>query len=202
MGQTGPSVGWANFRANYASRTGPNWPNSARFARSENLVIGTLKIYVFSNLYLGNLVRPGRFERPTFCSGGKRSIQLSYGRTHFDCSISAARQIFQSAGDARRYSIVVPPKCFCRLLTRAARKPRHGRKLQYRAVTVILVCYKTGAQDAETCGADFSGRWASIRQTLHRLKPARRLKPAPLCHTAVVRQRYTTVDSKARWSRS
>jgi hypothetical protein len=27
-----------------------------------------------------NLVRPERFELPTCCSGGNRSIQLSYGR--------------------------------------------------------------------------------------------------------------------------
>jgi hypothetical protein len=27
------------------------------------------------------MVRPERFELPTYCSGGNRSIHLSYGRT-------------------------------------------------------------------------------------------------------------------------
>ena len=30
---------------------------------------------------LGSMVRPERFELPTYSSGGCRSIQLSYGRT-------------------------------------------------------------------------------------------------------------------------
>ena len=30
-----------------------------------------------------NLVRPERFELPTYCSGGNRSIHLSYGRIRF-----------------------------------------------------------------------------------------------------------------------
>jgi hypothetical protein len=31
--------------------------------------------------YEREMVRPSGFEPPTFCSGGKRSIHLSYGRT-------------------------------------------------------------------------------------------------------------------------
>jgi hypothetical protein len=31
--------------------------------------------------YEKGLVRPERFELPTYCSGGNRSIHLSYGRT-------------------------------------------------------------------------------------------------------------------------
>lgn len=36
------------------------------------------------------MVRPERFELPTYCSGGNRSIQLSYGRTMAGIIISIA----------------------------------------------------------------------------------------------------------------
>jgi hypothetical protein len=36
-----------------------------------------------------NLVRPERFELPTYCSGGNRSIHLSYGRTVNSSSLHA-----------------------------------------------------------------------------------------------------------------
>ena len=41
------------------------------------------------------VVRPSGFEPPTFCSGGKRSIQLSYGRTD-DSTLIVVR--FQPGG--------------------------------------------------------------------------------------------------------
>ena len=42
-----------------------------------------------------NMVRPERFELPTCCSGGNRSIQLSYGRTGI-YSLHASRKGQQS----------------------------------------------------------------------------------------------------------
>ena len=37
------------------------------------------------------MVRPERFELPTCCSGGNRSIQLSYGRSAFSLHAERGR---------------------------------------------------------------------------------------------------------------
>ena len=42
------------------------------------------------------MVRPERFELPTCCSGGNRSIQLSYGRTRVVTVYSAQQRVSTS----------------------------------------------------------------------------------------------------------
>src|SRR4029077_17662339 len=48
------------------------------------------------------LVRPERFELPACCSGGNRSIQLSYGRTTCQSSLHGGRKGLQCQAMRRR----------------------------------------------------------------------------------------------------
>src|SRR5271156_3587471 len=56
------------------------------------------------------MVRPERFELPTYCSGGNRSIHLSYGRTPVPVYMqSLAPSICPGHARAARYQRFLPP---------------------------------------------------------------------------------------------
>ena len=51
------------------------------------------------------MARPERFELPTYCSGGNRSIQLSYGRAGWDVIRVTLSETF---GKPAHYGVVSP----------------------------------------------------------------------------------------------
>ena len=69
------------------------------------------------------MVRPERFELPTYCSGGNRSIQLSYGRAPRNYTyvqdLASSRIVLDS-----RLQLVVP-----RIVPTQPRKGREYRVL-------------------------------------------------------------------------
>ncbi len=69
--------------------------------RPPRLLNGAIFASVRQSMYVAEtLVRPARFERATSCSGGKHSIQLSYGRIFYAyCRLRAfERQLMLSFG--------------------------------------------------------------------------------------------------------
>jgi hypothetical protein len=74
------------------------------------------------------MVRPERFELPTYCSGGNRSIQLSYGRAPNIYSLHGWKEGLNVAlGVALRGAAEDRRRVSCRRLTKLRpRKPERG----------------------------------------------------------------------------
>ena len=75
------------------------WAKLARFRVRMGLEAAAGRLPLWVNSLRGKrvLVRPARFERATSCSGGKHSIQLSYGRI-YPFIVAATRSSVNSPG--------------------------------------------------------------------------------------------------------
>jgi hypothetical protein len=70
--------------------------------------LATPKVFSFRKLSMKLLVRPARLERATYGSGGRRSIQLNYGREWIPNITQFNELAIQGFGG---YSVGEPPTC-------------------------------------------------------------------------------------------
>ena len=88
-----------------------------------------------------DLVRPERFELPAYCSGGNRSIQLSYGRT--DSGVPIPARLGTAVGvpaSSVDYKSRLTPYAWDGLLVADHRKTFRVRSGDQHAIEGVLVC--------------------------------------------------------------
>jgi hypothetical protein len=127
----------------------------------------------------GDMVRPERFELPTCCSGGNRSIQLSYGRTRvptvymgggnrFNANLaSIASRRVRSTWTATFVPTIQAPRCIPRLSWPGSDVAVMNRALWAAALAGTV---RSKLLSGESCLSS-SGRASSGRAAHHHRRP-------------------------------